>query len=452
MADYHCHFQIIGRAAGHSATGASSYRSGSVVAGVAYRSGEKIVNEYDGVTHDYTRKQGVVYSEIILPDNAKKEFYDRSTLWNAVEKKNNRCNSQLAREADISLQREFTLEENIEVVRKYITKNFTDKGVCADFSIHDKGDGNPHVHIMLTMNDVSEKGFGKRRSEEQGQGYFKREERLMEWRKSWADISNEKFKEKGLDIRIDHRTLEEQGLEREPTIHVGHSPERAKRNAEIIKRNEKYKPAAVVEYMQEIQDAHDIVVNQVQAFSENRREADKLNRDIDNIIERKTGIDNRQSEIEQARAERASLKAWQIQEKQRLDMRISQLTHSIENGREYFKNKYKIEYESVNLEIQRKKAQSEQLRRELTRESELINIKGKLMLEYQRQRLLAQIRPDGREILNTVKPSQLDRITDDDFKRVLREVNPYQAKILLDMRQREYVQNRTHARFHERTR
>jgi hypothetical protein len=224
MAIYHCHVKIIGRSAKRksvSSSAHSAYVSGSVVAGVAYRSGEKMYNGYDDKVHDYTYKRGVVHAEIMLPENAPPEFSDRQTLWNAVETKDRRKDSQLARECEVALPCEFSLDEQKEVVREYISDNFINSGMCADFAIHDKGDGNPHAHIMLTMRDVSADGFGKRMKEEQGQSYENRVKRLKGWRKSWAVTCNEKLQKKGTNERIDYRTLEAQGIGRIPTKHLG---------------------------------------------------------------------------------------------------------------------------------------------------------------------------------------------------------------------------------------
>ena len=118
----------------------------SAVAAAAYRSGEKITNEYDGMIHDYTKKGGIAHTEILLPDHAPKEYFDRGTLWNAVEKIEKAKNSQLAREIEISIPIELTKEQNISLVREYVNRNFVDKGMCVVVCIHDKKDGNPHAH------------------------------------------------------------------------------------------------------------------------------------------------------------------------------------------------------------------------------------------------------------------------------------------------------------------
>ena len=101
------------------------------------------------MTHDYTRKGGIVHAEIMLPAHAPPEFADRSTLWNSVEQIEKARDSQLAREIEAALPRELSREQQLALVRAYVKDNFVDKGMCADFAIHDKGTGNPHVHMSL---------------------------------------------------------------------------------------------------------------------------------------------------------------------------------------------------------------------------------------------------------------------------------------------------------------
>lgn len=147
MAIYHCSIKIISRGKGKSA-----------VATAAYRSGEKLVNEYDGAIHDYTRKSGIVHTEILLPDNAPPAFSDRSALWNAVERIEKAKNAQLAREIEIALPHELTREQGVSLVREYVKDNFVAAGMCADVCLHDKNDGNPHAHILLTMRPIEKDG------------------------------------------------------------------------------------------------------------------------------------------------------------------------------------------------------------------------------------------------------------------------------------------------------
>lgn len=147
MAIYHCSIKVISRGKGKSA-----------VAAAAYRAGEKITNEFDGMTHDYTHKGGVVHTEILLPDHAPAEYTDRAVLWNEVEKIEKAKNAQLAREIEIALPRELTREQGISLVREYVERHFVAAGMCADVCLHDTGGGNPHAHIMLTMRPFDEGG------------------------------------------------------------------------------------------------------------------------------------------------------------------------------------------------------------------------------------------------------------------------------------------------------
>ena len=120
MAIYHCSIKVISRGKGKSA-----------VAAAAYRAGEKITNQFDGMTHDYTHKGGVVHTEILLPDHAPAEYADRAVLWNEVEKIETAKNAQLAREIEIALPRELTREQGISLVREYVKRHFVAGGMGA---------------------------------------------------------------------------------------------------------------------------------------------------------------------------------------------------------------------------------------------------------------------------------------------------------------------------------
>jgi len=221
VAIYHCSVKIISRSSGRSS-----------VASAAYRAGEKLYNEYDGCTHDYSKRNDIVHTEIILPDNAPEKFKDRETLWNEVEKTEKRIDSQTAREVEIALPIELNREEQIALVREYVTENFVKQGMCVDFAIHtgshehtsqeeykdtdqDIKSENPHAHIMLTMREVTKDGFTKKNRE------WNDKKLLVEWRKSWAEHCNREFEKKKLDIKIDHRSYYEQGVDKIPTVHMG---------------------------------------------------------------------------------------------------------------------------------------------------------------------------------------------------------------------------------------
>ena len=146
MAIYHCSVKIGSRGKGQSA-----------VAAAAYRSGEKLTDKETGAISDYTRKGGVVFSEISLCDNAPAEYADREVLWNAVHQIEKTKDAQLWREIEVALPKELNRAEQIETVRAYV-KGLTAQGMCADWSLHDKGDGNPHAHIMLTVRSIEPSG------------------------------------------------------------------------------------------------------------------------------------------------------------------------------------------------------------------------------------------------------------------------------------------------------
>ena len=147
MAIYHFEAKVITRGTGRS-----------VVAAAAYASCSQIYNDYDGVNHDYTRKQGCVYSEVFLPSNAPTEWQDRAELWNTVEAAEKTKDSRLARELIVALPVELQLDEWKSILRNFIMENCVDKGMCADVNIHDTDGHNPHAHILLTMRPLDEKG------------------------------------------------------------------------------------------------------------------------------------------------------------------------------------------------------------------------------------------------------------------------------------------------------
>ena len=233
MAIFHSHVQVISRGKGKSA-----------VAAAAYRAGELIKNDYDGIIHDYTRKGNVVYTEILLPAHAPADYFSRAILWNAVEKIEKAGNAQLARELDIALPAELTREQNINLIRDYVKRTFVSAGMCADLCIHDKDDSNPHVHIMLTMRPLNDDGTWSSKQKKEyildsdGNKTYdpvKRQykcrsipstdwngrDKADEWRKAWEEAVNAELKRLDFDSRIDRRTYAEQGIEKVPTIHMG---------------------------------------------------------------------------------------------------------------------------------------------------------------------------------------------------------------------------------------
>ena len=224
MALYHFHVGQIKRSAGRSA-----------VECAAYRAGERLYSEYYGLVSDYTHKGGVVYSEILLPPHAPREYADRQTLWNAVEEAERNRNAQLAYSFDIALQNEFSLDENIALAQKFLLDNFVSRGMVADFAVHqpdkDGGIANPHFHVMCPIRPLNPDGtWGAKQHRVYRENSkfdavattdWGKPEMLEAWREAWASMCNAKFEEKGLPCRIDHRSYERQGIEQAPTVHEG---------------------------------------------------------------------------------------------------------------------------------------------------------------------------------------------------------------------------------------
>ena len=201
----------------------------SAIASAAYRSGEKLYSEYYGEYSDYTRKRGVICSDILLPPHAPKEYADRQTLWNAVEKAERGKNAQLAYSFEISLQNEFSLEENIALAREFLFREFVSRGMTVDVSFHEKecedgGTPNPHFHFLCPIRPMEQDGTwgikqrreyvldeeGNRIRDANGKYVFNAvpttdwgsPETLEHWREAWAEMCNAKFAEKGLDLTL----------------------------------------------------------------------------------------------------------------------------------------------------------------------------------------------------------------------------------------------------------
>ena len=264
VAIYHCSIKIISRGKGRSA-----------VACAAYRSGTKLTDLTTGKIFDYSNKPGVVFSEVLLPENAPAAFaVDRNILWDAVERKETRSDARLAREVEVALPREFTRQEQIDTVREYIIKNFVREGMCADWALHDKRDGNPHAHIMLTTRAFTRNGKWAEKSRtiykldpngqkvplidpetgeqkvrvRKGKGVEKLwqtekvpandwndRSKAEEWRAAWATECNRRLDRQH---QIDHRSYARQAVEQEPTIHEGYAARKMESEGRVSDRCE----------------------------------------------------------------------------------------------------------------------------------------------------------------------------------------------------------------------
>jgi len=212
MAIYHLSVKVISRSAGRSA-----------VAAAAYRSAGRLHDERIDRTHDFTNKGGVVHSEVLLPEGAPEHLSDRERLWNAVEASEKRKDAQLSREVEFAIPRELDQEEGIRLARDFVEREFVDRGMIADLNIHwdigTDGLAKPHAHVMLTMREIGREGgesvFGAKVRD------WNRTELVEHWRERWAEHVNERLTELDIDARIDHRSLEAQGIDLEPQDKIG---------------------------------------------------------------------------------------------------------------------------------------------------------------------------------------------------------------------------------------
>ncbi|NSZ15595.1 Ti-type conjugative transfer relaxase TraA [Agrobacterium vitis] len=274
MAIYHASMKPVSRSSGRSA-----------VASAAYRAGERLINERDGLTHDFSRKQGVEHVEIVLPEGVNAEWAkDRQALWNAAEFAENRKDARVAREIEIGLPHELTAEQRLDLTRAFAQDLANRYGGAVDFAIHAPHSAsdvrNHHAHLLMTTRQVTEEGLGEKTHIEWknvrllNEGLPTTQMQLRDIRQSWEQHANEHLAMAGLDIRVDHRSHSERGLELEPTEHMGvHATqmqrrgldvsrtrldaEAAQRNAELI-REKPEQVLSIVTNEKSVFDRHDI--------------------------------------------------------------------------------------------------------------------------------------------------------------------------------------------------
>ncbi|HBM90462.1 MAG TPA: hypothetical protein DD400_01080 [Rhodospirillaceae bacterium] len=212
MAIYHLTTKFIKRSQGQSA-----------VAKAAYNAHDLLKNDNDGKRHDYRHKGETAFSGIFISKDAPKWAHelakDRGTLWGAVEKSETRKNSRLAKEIEIALPHELTDKQREYLVKDFVRENFMRKGLIADVSIHapsKEGDArNHHAHILLTTREIGKEKFEKKLRD------LDTRPQLLDWREKWGHLTNRHLERHGHQERVDHRTLEAQGIDREATIHLG---------------------------------------------------------------------------------------------------------------------------------------------------------------------------------------------------------------------------------------
>lgn len=228
----HCDVKIIQRSNRQSA-----------VSSAAYQSGERLFSEYDRKQKYYSHKSEIVHTEIMLPPHAPPEYADRNTLWNAAEAVEKQWNSQLARRIILAIPREVPPEQQADLIRDYCREFFVSKGMIADFAVHDKGTGNPHAHILLTMRAMDESGkwlpkgkkvydldengerirlaSGRWKSHKESTVDWDDQKYCEIWRQGWEDTANRYLEANQTPVRLCLKSYEKQGTGQIPTVHMG---------------------------------------------------------------------------------------------------------------------------------------------------------------------------------------------------------------------------------------
>ncbi|TNM66140.1 Ti-type conjugative transfer relaxase TraA [Aliirhizobium smilacinae] len=245
MAIYHCSMKPIARAAGRSA-----------VAAVAYRTASRLLNERDGLVHDFTGKRGVEHCEIVLPEGVEAAWArDRATLWNAAERAEKRSDARVAREFELALPHELTRDQQIVLTRAFAQDMADRHGAAVDFAIHrpigDTDIRNVHAHVLMTTRQVVEHGLGDKTLIERENKWLLNHNQptaqmqLRDIRRAWESHANRALMRAGLDIRVDHRGHLERGLEIEPTEHMGvHASQMDRRGLGVSRARNEQKAAA----------------------------------------------------------------------------------------------------------------------------------------------------------------------------------------------------------------
>ncbi|WP_039458050.1 Ti-type conjugative transfer relaxase TraA [Candidatus Jidaibacter acanthamoebae] len=265
MAIYYFHAGVKGR---------GGNKSPRVVASAAYKSASRLVEKvYDKetgqvseITHDYTNKKGVVFSQIFLPANAPLRFKNAEVLWNEVVYVENRKDSQFCRDFTIALPKEFNTERNIELVKEYVEKVFVERGIIAHASIHMDDENNPHAHIMATMRDIKGEGFG-----DKNRKWNEKSAKLYE-REQWAEVTNEHLARYGFIERITHLSYKDRGLDIEPTIHEGYHARKIEERggvAEVCEVNREIKLKNIDKFLKDPMKVLDVKFFSQATFTDN---------------------------------------------------------------------------------------------------------------------------------------------------------------------------------------
>lgn len=218
----HSHAQIIRRSDDRDVVGKSAYNSRS-----------NLTNRNTHKTHYHKNKGGLVYETILIPSDSpnwvEEIIPDRGALWSAVDKREIRKDSQLARELDVSLLSELNVQQNIDVLVSCVQRVFVNRGMIADIAMHEPpkaGDQrNVHAHILLTLREITPTGFGlKVRA-------WNNRSLIREWRESFCNEANLCLVQNGFEPRLDHRSFKERNIDKEPTRYKGPTYKRSKQKS-----------------------------------------------------------------------------------------------------------------------------------------------------------------------------------------------------------------------------
>ncbi len=220
-----------------------------VVRSAAYAAGERLRDDRYGEVHDFTRRRHVLDVAMVVPENAPDWALNREEFWNAVEQKEKRKDSQLAIPYDIALPFELTLDQNIALIREYAKTEFADRGLVADIAIHRpdprRDPRNVHAHILIPTRTIDEDGFCPKPSTAKSKREWEqeREDNIRRLRESWAEHHNRHLDAAGFDSshHIDHRSLQEQGIDREPTRHRGVAADHMEQRGITTDRGDDYR-------------------------------------------------------------------------------------------------------------------------------------------------------------------------------------------------------------------
>lgn len=340
MAIFHIDFKILKRSEGKS----SLYLS-------AYNSRMRLKDEKTGLVFNYEKKkEDLMHSDILLPKNAPESFKNRSVLWNEVEKQK-RKDSQLSRYFICALPRSLSLQENKKLLEEYIQKNFINKGMCADYAIHnDAENNNPHAHVMLTMQNVNETGFLNKNRE------WNKKENIDIWRRSWS-VSINKYlrqnkksdyvthlsflKQREILIKKAKEELEKNNLDdAEKYLNVyndfkNKKPKKRKpRQSYINRKNHKNK---LKTYNQQLKD-----IKRKEKKKEDMKKENKLTSFFKNVFNKLTNKQKKEIE-ERKNREIEAMKEWKKNEEKRAELREKLKNENLNNGDINYENKIQNE-------------------------------------------------------------------------------------------------------------